>query len=100
MRISDWSSDVCSSDLEMLQPQNGVEQDEATGVEGKHRKDLGETVLAPSGIDAGCAVDSPPGPAEGGMEESPLAGEDARSEERRGGEEGVVSGRSRGTPQN
>src|SRR3546814_3578679 len=83
MRISDWSSDVCSSDLHQQPVAHGLE-DPAT-MAGDERVEM----LAPVGLDGGqrrhlVALDE--------------GAEADRSEERRVGKEGVSSCRSRLSP--
>src|SRR3546814_17889544 len=76
MRISDWSSDVCSSDLPLLclaKPRNDSRR--------AHECDA-----------AACPVPFPP------AEEGERCGEYRRSEERRGGKECVRTCRSRWSP--
>src|SRR3546814_8520113 len=63
MRISDWSSDVCSSDL--VTSDAGIHGDEAVGADGREvcrgRIDTHEAALAdhamPGDADVGCDVD-------------------------------------------
>src|SRR3546814_4238948 len=81
MRISDWSSDVCSSDLALkLAP--------AFQLNGRNTFDSGGQLFAPP-PNPGCEVD---GPCRGGLEPK------IRSEERRVGKECVSTCRSRWSP--
>src|SRR3546814_5891861 len=81
MRISDWSSDVCSSDLDEL---------------------VGETLLLRDIIDLDATYGAGP---DGENAEAAVSGDGAsgdganRSEERRVGKECVSTCRSRGTPE-
>src|SRR3546814_20381691 len=89
MRISDWSSDVCSSDLigQILvtdgpqEPHDRQRPDRcgATVARGGKRTAVNHRV---TDFDAG----------------GPSVGENARSEERRGGKECVSTSRTRGSP--
>src|SRR3546814_2608009 len=49
MRISDWSSDVCSSDLGLHLPLEAGEQDQAAGL-GRHRPGAREQGIADRGL--------------------------------------------------
>src|SRR3546814_16842251 len=93
MRISDWSSDVCSSDL-LRDRRRKVAQARAPAVAaGKS-----EVEIIKPGCEAG-AQRLPPGAAfVVGHASQPLAFE-VRSEERRVGQEGVSTCRSRWSPQ-
>src|SRR3546814_3528884 len=89
MRISDWSSDVCSSDL------RGDKASEAPGDEPGVVDLTGGDPLGRAGEgDVGeFAVDGDPEP-DGQILPAPRQ----RSEERRGGKEGVSTGRSGWSP--
>src|SRR3546814_2212988 len=84
MRISDWSSDVCSSDLEKARVGNFVEVKAATlgtGAKANHLSYIGDaSVGANANIGAGTITCN------------------YRSEERRVGKECVSKCRSRGSP--
>src|SRR3546814_12077493 len=90
MRISDWSSDVCSSDLRRLaegRPEG------ATEVPGRHVRPLRERLHVEwLGI---LPVDTVAHPSQHGQVACPVGG---RSEERRVGKECVSSCRSRWSP--
>src|SRR3546814_10095976 len=93
MRISDWSSDVCSSDLPPPDhyPEANRGRRGATGAGGRGRAPRGR--LGPGGEPAHArAVLVGSAARWGGDHEGPRAG---RSEERRGGKECVSQGRSR-----
>src|SRR3546814_18185266 len=83
MRISDWSSDVCSSDLPQHQPQQGrqAEHDVAEAVQPPAHQ---HQPRADAGITAGL----------GQVDQDPRQ----RSEERRGGKEWASTCRSRWLP--
>src|SRR3546814_14284414 len=96
MRISDWSSDVCSSDLNISVPggreinRDALSSGERTG-QSPNRAPCGHGVVGPTD-----AWESASGsPLERGARdgESPVG--DSRSEERRVGKEGVSTCRSR-----
>src|SRR3546814_9956322 len=121
MRISDWSSDLCSSDLEVADPGGGLQVDADGDVEGfeagsglggvagagavfggcgggigvpelfDERGDGGEVVLAVPGAVLAEGVVGAVGVAFGELA-------DHRSEERRVGKEGVSTCRSRRSP--
>src|SRR3546814_2198205 len=88
MRISDWSSDVCSSDLSIL----SSSPDQVSGGDALVRVDvpsdipLGQVSVELNGVDVTNAFAPAPG--------------EHRSEERRVGKECVSTCRSRGSPYN
>src|SRR3546814_19705137 len=98
MRISDWSSDVCSSDLAFAQthdPRKGIDNDKAIP---RWPRDQ-QAAIVGSQIDCGIG----PPPAHGAIRVSPerLHGRTdiaTRSEERRVGKECVSTCRSRWAP--
>src|SRR3546814_12431697 len=96
MRISDWSSDVCSSDLDFISVPAGVYRDfRNVGT------DLGRLLVA---------IQTPPDDTQDTVVHAPAAGAEIvrrfgrdtldamRSEERRVGKECVSTGRSRWSP--
>src|SRR3546814_15001640 len=104
MRISDWSSDVCSSDPHEVEGRRGAAAGEAAAVDDEAvrahcdlRKARGEVLeVLPMGRRR-AAVEK------AGAGEQPASGLDAanrakRSEERRVGQEGVSTCRSRWPP--
>src|SRR3546814_12364146 len=100
MRISDWSSDVCSSDLVGVEAgELATEGDEVAGVEV-----LVEPHVVHSGRDelverAEVGEPAAHGLGDGAAHEDLLAGDATeRSEERRVGKEGVSTCRSRWSP--
>src|SRR3546814_13668365 len=110
MRISDWSSDVCSSDLiaatmervralteekKILQDIFG-DQSDPTAEMRKGFEDLRNTIVDVSSTWGRAAATMVSG-AENIAKANRLAG-DARSDERRVGKECVRTGRSRGSP--
>src|SRR3546814_11867649 len=114
MRISDWSSDVCSSDLATARAMtafyqmllaggrlNGVRLLSPRMVEWVTRNHTGDrpddNFGMPMHRGLGPHVRGTP-PTIRGL--GPIAGPRARSEERRVGQEGVRTGRSRGAPCN
>src|SRR3546814_12600055 len=103
MRISDWSSDVCSSDLVIARP--------AVAATARHRRrhDVGDIAIAGLIVRAAIAigVDIAIGPRLAvrgarpdilGKGARPVAVITRRSEERRGGKECVSTCRSRWSP--
>src|SRR3546814_11892083 len=92
MRISDWSSDVCSSDLPGTDSDNGIDSDDASGIDDDDAQD--ESAL--DGDETPNDIDNVTGAANG-RDADNTAG---RSEERRVGKEGVSTCRSRGSPYN
>src|SRR3546814_16023082 len=109
MRISDWSSDVCSSDLrafsrqQTLRPQVLQISDVVGELSHLLKRLLGEriTLTVKHGRSLG-AVRADPGQLEQVIVNLAVNARDAmtegRSEERRVGKEGVSTGRSRGSP--
>src|SRR3546814_4236641 len=95
MRISDWSSDVCSSDLAQVCPHVGVER--AGGVQPHLRSVRQPEFLYIAG--AGTVVGGPGGDdARDGRMRPACPSQQARSEERRVGKECVSTCRSRCAP--
>src|SRR3546814_8875474 len=91
MRISDWSSDVCSSDLLAQAAQQGVEADQRVPERGAQRTQhgrVGEVALPAADRQLGGEV----------FEQGVGDAEVARSEERRVGKECVSTCRSRWSP--
>src|SRR3546814_5932210 len=86
MRISDWSSDVCSSDLPAASPPRGAH----LGRRGSCRRDRGDGQQG-----GGRALDRP---LSAGALALPLCRGLGRSEERRVGKECVSTCRSRWSP--
>src|SRR3546814_1564937 len=86
MRTSDWSSDVCSSDLGQRRGGLGVERRLRRGAAGVHERDQ---------VLAGAVHHLEHG---GVGEQRPQGVGDARSEERRVGKECVSTCRSRWSP--
>src|SRR3546814_17896247 len=82
MRISDWSSDVCSSDLTREQHQQSVGIDDLAGA-GDHAQTIAIAIEGHAQVGAGLT-----------HREEPVF----RSEERRVGKEGVSTCRSRCAP--
>src|SRR3546814_17484595 len=111
MRISDWSSDVCSSDLaQLLVGQEGARDDlllvlGGAGGSGKGEDDQGHDGDCPGGELSHRVVsplplcisirDPPPRPSRILRRESELEADLRRSEERRVGKECVSTGRYR-----
>src|SRR3546814_16514451 len=98
MRISDWSSDVCSSDLRVVgeAAEHGVE-DRSAGVVEEHVDPLGAQLAQPGRHVVGAVVD---GAVEAEVVHQPgalLVGA-GRSEARRVGKECVSTCRSRWSP--
>src|SRR3546814_11511713 len=100
MRISDWSSDVCSSDLETGQDADRYRNDHAEKTKTRHD---GGAVARDRTIGSGdrdehraCAVREKHREPHDGADDNSDATEE-RSEERRVGNEGVSPGRSRWT---
>src|SRR3546814_14500830 len=77
MRISDWSSDVCSSDLQAPRLRRALRQEDRVS----NRTDPGGLIMAWTRNDIAAR-----------------AAEELRSEERRVGKEGVSTWRSRWSP--
>src|SRR3546814_12067491 len=108
MRISDWSSDVCSSDLERLGIVDGVtagfRSNHGEGFEARAElPHMGEACTAEISQRKGkINIDKlrrqPVKVFEGAGAIGKNRAERSRSEERRGGKEGVIKGRSRGAP--
>src|SRR3546814_12383355 len=110
MRISDWSSDVCSSDLKALDlPGVQVDREHAVGARGgdevgnELRRDRGARAgfavlprIAEIGNDRGDALRR--GAAQRVVDDEQLHQIVVRSEERRVGKEGVSTCRSRWSP--
>src|SRR3546814_13194560 len=95
MRISDWSSDVCSSDLEVLLVHGAAGASGLAAVE--IGKALGATVIATAGSPEKLAVARAHG-ADHCIDYVATDFRDARSEERRVGKECVSTCRSRWSP--
>src|SRR3546814_15321018 len=102
MRISDWSSDVCSSDLDVARAQVGDAEQRVAGYSvGKLRlhalrdrqSQVGPLLLHPRGEELGIG-----GVAIQLQRDCPLQGLGGRSEERRVGKECVSTCRSRWSP--
>src|SRR3546814_957059 len=91
MRISDWSSDVCSSDLQREGVDDVVVEHGEGEVEVRHVRDAGETLADPLDIGADLRV---------GVFAAELLDDlrMLRSEERRVGKEWVSTCRSRWSP--
>src|SRR3546814_5473340 len=91
LRISDWSSDVCSSDLTLCEGSNygGLDHSRYSGDDGK--------LAIVTGATGGLGLETALGLAGAGAEVV-LAGRNPRSEERRAGKEGGSTCRSRGQP--
>src|SRR3546814_12226841 len=104
MRISDWSSDVCSSDL-LAQAGEGwgghVGQSFAGTEAGNQRRPNQKATLT-SRISTGTSTSGPMTAAKATGDARPKAAMAtaiaSRSEERRGGKEGVSTGRARCSP--
>src|SRR3546814_19890660 len=79
MRISDWSSDVCSSDLAVCERASREEQEIAPGAQHREGQDLCSFLP--------CCLDNQPWPSS-----------EQRSDARRVGKEGVSTCRSRWSP--
>src|SRR3546814_17418694 len=107
MRISDWSSDVCSSDL------LAVPADAGTAFDGKHLFQIAEAVIRKIDPETGVVLGTIPAPGNGAdsglawAEGTLWVGQyrdrkiyqiDPRSEERRVGKECVSTCRSRWSP--
>src|SRR3546814_17264908 len=102
MRISDWSSDVCSSDLEASIPLRTFALEDATADWRALDLDLAAdgssfTVLGPGGVEVRTSV---PIPGDFNVANALAAIAAARSEERRVGKECVSTCRSRWSPYN
>src|SRR3546814_14426736 len=101
MRISDWSSDVCSSDLSAAKP--CVTSDD-TAPESLDTNPLKPQVSRSTSVssqalpDAGTPLSGMYAPMLLPAPASTAALNSGRSEERRGGKEGVSQCRSRGSP--
>src|SRR3546814_20245863 len=96
MRISDWSSDVCSSDLGCIEQRGAAARDNAflnRGAGGMER--VVDAVLAFLDLDFGGPANLDHGHAAGQLGEAFL---ELRSEERRVGKECVSTCRSRWAP--
>src|SRR3546814_12001093 len=96
MRISDWSSDVCSSDLPgtlVLRQAESVPRADGTHLEGVDRQ-----LEVVDGRRGGGEVEDEVDLARHVNEVGDVA-PDERSEEGRGGKEGVSTGRSRWSPE-
>src|SRR3546814_979888 len=96
MRISDWSSDVCSSDLQILRGRRQPQQDavvvgQGEGDAGMRHGEAGDAVLGVPGFGARLLKELEP--RRGGEEQ--VAQLDPRSEERRVGKECVSTCRYR-----
>src|SRR3546814_4642590 len=94
MRISDWSSDVCSSDLDVGRVQVGHHEQVGAALEGGVGEHAPAHVLEPGGVALHLAVH---------VQARGAVGEDFahlahRSEERRVGKECVSTCRSRWSP--
>src|SRR3546814_12166217 len=104
MRISDWSSDVCSSDLVMAPPAARAEQaaeepEEAlTYPLGVARGQVAGTYIIAEAQDGLVIIDQHAAHERLVLERLRAAGAEERSEERRGGKEGVSTCRSRCAP--
>src|SRR3546814_11665688 len=107
MRISDWSSDVCSSDLVELR--HAVTEALAVGGGEKvhRRKDIAEAaarhldvarLVHAGGDEDGVVAAAQGGEAFGAADVAVEVEDDPRSEERRVGKEGVSTCRSRWSP--
>src|SRR3546814_20821748 len=96
MRISDWSSDVCSSDLRMVvDDRRGGEREEAEYLHEHRADEIIEKILAPFGAKQALRPAMRKGAFEWREHE---AGDEQRSEERRVGKECVSKCRSRWSP--
>src|SRR3546814_12944984 len=97
MRISDWSSDVCSSDLEGVEEGvDEVDDDEEEGGRREQREDDGpEAPRRPRAVDRRRLDERSRDRLQAGEEEQEVV---ARSEERRVGKECVSTCRSRWSP--
>src|SRR3546814_13977639 len=102
MRISDWSSDVCSSDLNLLaetwfvsKPMKQYTHAELADIASK----LGSWQLVPAGTEGYRTAEVTLGGVDT-REVSSKTMESLRSEERRVGKECVSTGRSRWSPYN
>src|SRR3546814_12467097 len=100
MRISDWSSDVCSSDLELVDA-----GDDHLHGEGEHHREHADQRDADGGqaiVPEGARAPGPIGAAQYVADRLYEAADgpqpDQRSEERRVGKECVSKGRSRWSP--
>src|SRR3546814_16637602 len=114
MRISDWSSDVCSSDLLLLSPEavlareNNVDITDAVVTE-LNRLLPSVSITPPAGYQPGQLVQQKnqaamnAARAQQGAAAAPAAGtqpQPRRSEDRRLGKEGARTCKTRGTPEN
>src|SRR3546814_12976102 len=106
MRISDWSSDVCSSDLAALRREELLARDELKRLLlGRHAKDDADSADTRARLDAVLALEGQLSrPAEllssgYGLPQRAEREALARSEERRVGKECVSTGRSRLSPE-
>src|SRR3546814_5561603 len=99
MRISDWSSDVCSSDLE-AEPVVIRIDDHDESVDGAMSIDRADEEVLRSELEVPHVAKSEEEEEEKGEEEEMKENEDEekRSEERRVGKEGVSTCRSRWSP--
>src|SRR3546814_6405562 len=88
MRISDWSSDVCSSDLAQQ-----AEQHQCRHVPGQPGREVGTRAVFDHALDLACH-----GLLDERAETGEMIGLQRRSEERRGGKECVRTCRSRWSP--
>src|SRR3546814_15236822 len=103
MRISDWSSDVCSSDLEGAVVGAGAGRPARAAAGDVDLVDLVEPAGCVTGQQAGVAgreprADDDGHPPPGGFGAEVEEGLDVRSEARRVGKEGVSACRSRWSP--
>src|SRR3546814_12804956 len=109
MRISDWSSDVCSSDLQTAEidvtgivDRIGAGDAFAAGVLHAHLSGGDARALAETGLALTCLKHSLPGDAsrfgQADIDAFHGGGLDVRSEESRVGKEGVSTCRSRWSP--
>src|SRR3546814_14419125 len=97
MRISDWSSDVCSSDLMLAQPVGALKGKIAVVTEKMTRTQDGSGYGAINANRTRGPVEAARRGAVAYLVRS-LSTADTRSEERRVGKEGVSTCRSRGSP--
>src|SRR3546814_13361921 len=102
MRISDWSSDVCSSDLEEEHlPLGNEDEDDYLGLDGDSGGDLSITTTTAKGVLSVLVDPGKDAPALFGLasDTTPLQDQNlTRSEERRVGKECVSTCRSRWSP--
>src|SRR3546814_4235894 len=85
MRISDWSSDVCSSDLALAPSDAPLQVGDADGGAGDHAEGAEQVAVGDRGH-------------QGAEDEAPRTDQEQRSEERRVGKECVSTCRSRWSP--